>query len=155
MSTALADLAGILRYRSLRPGPIVARRDGSAREGGAYPGLGRQIALDIARGLHFLHRHSVVHFDLKSPNVLLGRQHVAKIADVGLAKILQKDYVSSLQSFGTFAWSVSTRRSPQHWLDDTHLGVGHAWLTLCTGTFENSQAPLRQPASVQACFLVG
>lgn len=47
-----------------------------------------------------------VHFDLKSPNVLLGRQHVAKIADVGLAKILQKDYVSSLQSVGTFAWSV-------------------------------------------------
>lgn len=74
--------------------------------GGGEPGLGRQIALDIARGLHFLHRHQVVHFDLKSPNVLLGRQHVAKIADVGLAKILQKDYVSSLQSVGTFAWSA-------------------------------------------------
>lgn len=82
------------------------RRDSSARDGVAEPGLGRQIALDIARGLHFLHRHNVVHFDLKSPNVLLGRDNVAKIADVGLAKILQKDYVSSLQSCGTFAWSA-------------------------------------------------
>lgn len=56
-----------------------------------------------------------MHFDLKSPNVLLGRQHVAKIADVGLAKILQKDYVSSLQSVGTFAWSVCAL------LDSLHL----------------------------------
>lgn len=51
-----------------------------------------------------------VHFDLKSPNVLLGRDNVAKVADVGLAKILQKDYVSSLQSCGTFAWSVSAAK---------------------------------------------
>jgi serine/threonine protein kinase len=53
-----------------------------------------------------------VHFDLKSPNVLLGRDNVAKVADVGLAKILQKDYVSSLQSCGTFAWSVRASDAP-------------------------------------------
>lgn len=53
-----------------------------------------------------------VHFDLKSPNVLLGRDNVAKVADVGLAKILQKDYVSSLQSCGTFAWSVRAFGAP-------------------------------------------
>ncbi len=44
------------------------------------PGHGRQIALDVARGLHFLHRHFVVHFDLKSPNILLGRNNIAKCA---------------------------------------------------------------------------
>ena len=32
--------------------------------------------------------HRIVHFDLKSANVLLGRDWTAKIADVGLAKIL-------------------------------------------------------------------
>ena len=45
--------------------------------------------------------------DVKSPNVLLGRNSAAKLADVGLAKFLHKDYLSVAKSVGTFAWSVS------------------------------------------------
>ena len=70
------------------------------------PGLGKRIALDIARGLHFLHTHRIVHMDVKSPNVLLGRTFTAKLADVGLAKFMQKDYLSAAKSVGTFAWSA-------------------------------------------------
>ena len=115
------------------------------------PGHGRQIALDVARGLHFLHRHFVVHFRLEKPQhscwaattlqspllshlclrlseswlwrtlsclqlsvswlwQTLFTERLAwlvdRIADVGLARLLQKDYISSLQSVGTFAWSV-------------------------------------------------
>ncbi len=48
---------------------------------------GSQVALDVARGLHYLHSFKVTHFDLKSANVLLDRQLMtAKVADVGLAK---------------------------------------------------------------------
>lgn len=38
--------------------------------GGAHrqPGLGKAIALDVARGLAFLHHRHIVHLDLKSPN---------------------------------------------------------------------------------------
>lgn len=36
--------------------------------GRRQPGLGKAIALDIARGLAFLHARHVVHLDLKSPN---------------------------------------------------------------------------------------
>ena len=43
---------------------------------------GRRIALDVARGLVFLHSQKIVHFDLKSPNILLARDLTAKIADV-------------------------------------------------------------------------
>ena len=50
---------------------------------------GRNIALDVARGLHFLHSRSVVHFDLKSHNILLSREGTAKITDVGLARIVK------------------------------------------------------------------
>ena len=50
---------------------------------------------------------SQVHMDVKSPNVLLGRNNLAKLADVGLAKFLHKDYLSVAKSVGTFAWSVS------------------------------------------------
>lgn len=81
-----------------------ARAPGSKRTPTA--GLGRKIALDIAKGLHFLHTHRIVHMDVKSPNVLLGRDHNAKLADVGLAKLLHKDYLSAAKSVGTFAWSA-------------------------------------------------
>jgi serine/threonine protein kinase len=32
-----------------------------------------QIAIDIAKGLVFLHSRRIVHLDLKSPNILLSR----------------------------------------------------------------------------------
>ncbi|BDA50936.1 probable serine/threonine-protein kinase DDB_G0267514 at C-terminar half [Coccomyxa sp. Obi] len=68
---------------------------------------GRRVALDIARGLCFLHAHSIVLFDLKSHNVLLTRDGTAKIADVGLAKVLTQGYVSKLEEVaGTFAWAA-------------------------------------------------
>jgi serine/threonine protein kinase len=37
------------------------------------PGLGRRIAVDVARGLHYLHNRRIVHLDLKSPNVSAAR----------------------------------------------------------------------------------
>lgn len=57
---------------------------------------GRNIALDVARGLHFLHNHQVVHFDLKSHNILLSREGTAKITDVGLARITKDVRLSAL-----------------------------------------------------------
>lgn len=44
---------------------------------------GQGIALDIAKGLFSLHSRRIVHFDVKTPNVLLTQEYVAKIADVG------------------------------------------------------------------------
>ena len=74
--------------------------------GAKSPGLGRRIALDTARGLHFLHSRKIVHFDLKSANILLSRDFTAKIADVGLAKIMQQQFLSTLYCIGTFAWAA-------------------------------------------------
>jgi len=53
--------------------------------------LGKGLALDIARGLHFLHEHNVVHRDIKSKNVLLTRDGCAKLGDVGLAHFVAED----------------------------------------------------------------
>jgi serine/threonine protein kinase len=63
---------------------------------------GRKIALDVAKGLVFLHSRRIVHFDLKSPNILLARDGTAKIADVGMAKFLARDYVTGV--VGTLSW---------------------------------------------------
>ena len=46
--------------------------------------------MDVAAGLHWLHSHRIVHFDVKSQNILLARDGTAKISDVGLARILHR-----------------------------------------------------------------
>ena len=43
---------------------------------------GKKIAIDIARGLCFLHANNVIHRDLKSKNVFLTENCVAKIGDL-------------------------------------------------------------------------
>mmetsp|Transcript_48695 Transcript_48695/g.156448 ORF Transcript_48695/g.156448 Transcript_48695/m.156448 type:complete len:978 (-) Transcript_48695:11-2944(-) len=45
------------------------------------------FALDIARGVQYLHTQRILHLDLKSPNVLVAPLWTAKLCDFGLAKI--------------------------------------------------------------------
>lgn len=79
----------------------------------AWDRLGRGVALDIARGLVHLHDRNVVHFDLKSANILLDKNDRAKLADVGLAKTLtnyhgneQLSTFMATGDLGTFAWAA-------------------------------------------------
>ncbi|KAI8475058.1 MAG: kinase-like domain-containing protein [Monoraphidium minutum] len=67
-----------------------------------------KLMLDTARGLEYLHSKRVIHFDLKSANVLIalkGRTPVAKITDFGLSKQRHSTYVSGVTSLrGTLPW---------------------------------------------------
>ncbi|DBA85247.1 TPA: hypothetical protein ACH3X2_005947 [Trebouxia sp. C0005] len=65
---------------------------------------GAGIALDIAKGLHFLHSHHVMHLDLKSPNILLALDGTAKIADVGLSRMFTTRSLPVAKNTGTFHW---------------------------------------------------
>ena len=55
-------------------------------------GLKRSILYDVARGLAYLHDRSppIIHRDLSARNVLLNSAMVAKIADLGVARILPR-----------------------------------------------------------------
>ncbi|PRW39362.1 serine threonine- kinase [Chlorella sorokiniana] len=67
---------------------------------------GKKIALDVARGLTYLHAKRIVHFDVKSPNVLLARDGTAKISDVGMAKIMAQEFSGITGNVGTLAWAA-------------------------------------------------
>ena len=51
------------------------------------------ILYDVAFGLNYLHSYSppIIHRDLSSNNILLLRDSVAKISDLGVAKVVQAD----------------------------------------------------------------
>ncbi|KAF3786751.1 Chitin elicitor receptor kinase 1 [Nymphaea thermarum] len=51
-----------------------------------------QIALDSARGLEYIHEHTVpvyIHRDIKSANILIDKRFHGKVADFGLAKLTE------------------------------------------------------------------
>ena len=49
------------------------------------------ILVDICQGLQFLHSKSIAHRDLSSNKILITKQLVAKIADLGMAKVMLAD----------------------------------------------------------------
>ncbi|XBH76994.1 hypothetical protein VPH35_103541 [Triticum aestivum] len=73
------------------------------------------IVLDVARGLHYLHDElssRVIHYDIKPQNILIDAAGTAKIADFGLAKLLQPD--------------THFHRCPRHaWVPGPRVVQGH------------------------------
>ena len=49
------------------------------------------MLVDVAQGLEFLHGQDIIHRDLSSNNVLLTKNLIAKIADLGVAKVVQEN----------------------------------------------------------------
>ncbi|XP_011047220.1 PREDICTED: chitin elicitor receptor kinase 1-like [Populus euphratica] len=67
-----------------------------------------QIALDSARGLEYIHEHTVpvyIHRDIKSANILIDKNFRGKVADFGLTKLTKVGSPSLLTRLvGTFGY---------------------------------------------------
>ncbi|XVF21012.1 hypothetical protein REPUB_Repub12eG0053800 [Reevesia pubescens] len=96
-----------LVYEFIENGNLSQHLRGSSRE--PLPWSARvQIALDSARGLEYIHEHTVpvyIHRDIKSANILIDKKFRAKVADFGLTKLTEVGSASlPTRLVGTFGY---------------------------------------------------
>ena len=62
------------------------------------------ILMDTCNGLQFLHSQNIIHRDLSSNNILLTKHLVAKISDLGMAKVIPPGLQRHTQAPGTIVF---------------------------------------------------
>ncbi|KAJ6852452.1 serine/threonine-protein kinase EDR1-like [Iris pallida] len=65
-----------------------------------------KMALDVAKGMNCLHTSipTIVHRDLKSPNLLVDKNWTVKVCDFGLSRLKHSTFLSSKSTAGTPEW---------------------------------------------------
>ncbi|XP_038991519.1 serine/threonine-protein kinase EDR1-like [Hibiscus syriacus] len=65
-----------------------------------------RMALDVAKGMNYLHtiHPTIVHRDLKTPNLLVDKNWVVKVCDFGLSRMKHHTFLSSKSTAGTPQW---------------------------------------------------
>ena len=58
------------------------------------------VLMDTCHGLQFLHSQNIIHRDLSSNNILLTKHLVAKISDLGMAKVIPPGLQKHMQAPG-------------------------------------------------------
>eukprot|EP00884_Botryococcus_braunii_P020299 jgi/Botrbrau1/6953/Bobra.0215s0030.1 len=116
---------------------------------------GSKVALDVARGIAYLHHMGIIHYDIKPSNILLNSGgDTAKIGDIGLSKVL-----GSLASSS----SISLRGTLQYMAPELLLGQGSSFAVdifsfgmmlheIITGEIPDAlRGPLREPRVPEEC----
>ncbi|XP_031284490.1 mitogen-activated protein kinase kinase kinase 18-like [Pistacia vera] len=110
----------------------------------------------ILEGLNYLHMNGLVHCDIKSKNILIGKDGFAKIADLGCAKFVEKFddnknfAVSEFCGTPVFMAPEVARREEQGFAADI-WAVGCTIIEMATGT--NPWPELNDPVS--ALYRIG
>lgn len=65
-----------------------------------------KMAIDVAKGMNCLHTSvpTIVHRDLKSPNLLVDNNWTVKVCDFGLSRLKHSTFLSSKSTAGTPEW---------------------------------------------------
>ncbi|KAJ6839206.1 serine/threonine-protein kinase STY8-like [Iris pallida] len=62
-----------------------------------------KFALDVCKGMDYLHQNSIIHRDLKTANLLMDNNHLVKVADFGVARFQNQGGVMTAET-GTYRW---------------------------------------------------
>mmetsp|Transcript_5063 Transcript_5063/g.10998 ORF Transcript_5063/g.10998 Transcript_5063/m.10998 type:complete len:609 (-) Transcript_5063:1179-3005(-) len=62
-----------------------------------------KIGTEVSRGMDYLHQRKIIHRDLKAANLLMDDHHIVKIADFGVARIIETTGAMTAET-GTYRW---------------------------------------------------
>ncbi|XP_031475250.1 serine/threonine-protein kinase STY46-like [Nymphaea colorata] len=62
-----------------------------------------RVAVDVSKGMNYLHQNNIIHRDLKAANLLMDENEVVKVADFGVARVQAQSGVMTAET-GTYRW---------------------------------------------------
>ncbi|EOX97556.1 ACT-like protein tyrosine kinase family protein isoform 3, partial [Theobroma cacao] len=62
-----------------------------------------KVAIDVSKGMNYLHQNNIIHRDLKAANLLMDENEVVKVADFGVARVKAQSGVMTAET-GTYRW---------------------------------------------------